>query len=214
MSTFVGIHLPAKVAGSVLASSVTPCWWSEASCCMSLLVWHRGQTPPPTLGSGAVSSPGSCHFWPDPCQILCVCGGGGQMGSPFYVLIKEEFAPSQTRHLWPGCLVAFIIHRQRGEVSCHKGFREEWKMSGGWWWWCRCDGGGWSSVSAASFIPVFNCLSISTWRRQISCNISSKQQRLVSWLYCLSSHTSRILCFCPVWGANHLGGIVSRMAGV
>lgn len=32
---------------------------------------------------------------PDPCQIL----EGRQMGPALYVLIKEEFAPAQTRHL-------------------------------------------------------------------------------------------------------------------
>lgn len=33
----------------------------------------------------------------------------------FYVLIKEEFAPLQTRRLWPACLVTFIIHSDGGE---------------------------------------------------------------------------------------------------
>lgn len=72
-----------------------------------------------------------------------------------------------------------------------------------------------SSLWAASFIPTFNCLCASTWRRQTSCNISSNQLRRVSWRYCLSSHTSCVLHSCPVWwqrGTSHLDGIRSRAA--
>lgn len=38
---------------------------------------------------------GSWHSMPDPCQIP----EKRQMGPAFYVLIKGEFAPLQTRHL-------------------------------------------------------------------------------------------------------------------
>lgn len=84
--------------------------------CGSLLARCRGlpPLPPPRWRPGFVSAPtslGSWHSCPDLCQIP----EKRQMGLAFYVLIKEEFAPSQTRHLWPMCLVTFIIHPQRGE---------------------------------------------------------------------------------------------------
>lgn len=50
---------------------------------------------PPFPGSTALSFPGSWRSSPDPCQIL----EERQMGPAFYVLIKAEFAPSQTHHL-------------------------------------------------------------------------------------------------------------------
>lgn len=38
-----------------------------------------------------------------------------QMGPAFYVVIKEEFVPSQTRHPWPPRLLTLIIHTRWGE---------------------------------------------------------------------------------------------------
>lgn len=81
-------------------------------CCGSLFASCWGLTPPSPGLISATLSLGSWHSCPDPCQIL----GKRQMGLAFYVLIKEEFAPSQTHHLWPTCLVTFIIHPQRGEL--------------------------------------------------------------------------------------------------
>lgn len=97
-------------------------WCSESL----LLLWvspcqeYRTHPPPhhslstPEAPKGLIFAPlslSSWHFCPEPCQNL----QERQMGRAFYVLIKEEFAPSQTRHLWPMCLVAFIIHPEWGE---------------------------------------------------------------------------------------------------
>lgn len=45
-----------------------------------------------------------------------------QMGPAFYVLIKEEFVPSQTCHPWPLRLFTLIIHPQWGE--CCQGWAD------------------------------------------------------------------------------------------
>lgn len=82
--------------------------YKSQSCCFGA---DNTPPPPPFSGSTTLPFPGSWRSSPDPCQIL----EERQMGPAFYVLIKAEFAPSQTHHLWPGCLVTFIIHRQRGE---------------------------------------------------------------------------------------------------
>lgn len=164
----------------------------SAPCCGSLLAWCRGLTPTPSPGLiSALLSLGSWHSCPDPCQIL----EKRQMGLAFYVLIKEEFAPSQTRHLWPLCLVTFIIHPQRGEVSRCKGFRTEWRMSrrrG------RGYGAGWGDehlsslfqLPARSSVPQFFI-----WRQWTSCSILSNWLWSTLCFYCLHSHSPYLLHF-------------------